>query len=234
MRVSLAVFKNQVRDLLKNRETLIMFLVFPGVAFIMTEFVAKPTEGMPDTAFLGSFIPMFSCMVLIQATCFIIAEEKEKKSLKFLMMAGVKPQQYIAGVGGALLAASIIVGWIFSAIGGFGGQKLAVYGLFFLLNVIGSILIGASCGLLSRNMQAATGLSTPVAFILGFLPMFASFNEDIHNLTRWIYSVRFAEMASLNQFEQAIFWPLIITLGNLAVLAIVFALIYRRRGLARA
>ena len=225
-----AIFKKQMKDLLKNRETLIIFFIFPLVAWMMTEFVAKP-QNLPTNIFVAQFIAMFSCMVLITTTSTIIAEEKEKKSLKFLMMAGVREHEYILGLGGALALASFVVSLVFAAIAGFSGRELLVYLSFFMLNIVGSILIGAACGLLSRNVQASTGISTPVAMILGFLPMFAGFNDQIRDWTRWIYSVRFAEMTI--DFNVAIMQPLIVTLINLLVLAIVFAVIYRTRGLAR-
>ena len=231
MRSIKAIFKKQIKDLIKNKETLIMFLVFPGVAFLMTQFIARQNPDIPNTTFVAQFMSMFSCMVIIQTTALIIAEEKEKKSLKFLMMAGVKQYEYIIGIGGALAAASAVIGLIFAWIGELGGQEFWIFLGFFILNVLISILIGATCGLFSRNVQHSTAIATPIAFIFGFLPMFASFNENLYNIVRYVYATQFAFLTF--DFSVDVMEPLLITGANFVIFAILFAIVYRVRGLAK-
>jgi ABC-2 type transport system permease protein len=100
-----------------------------------------------------------------------------------------------------------------------------------MLNVLVSILIGATCGLFSRNVQSSTAIAVPVAFVIGFLPMFASFNENIYNVARWIYATQFSFLTI--DFSVDLLEPLLITGGNLVVFAVIFAVVYRMRGLAR-
>ena len=56
-------------------------------------------EGMPDHFFVKLFSIMYIGMAPITAVTAIISEEKEKNTLRVLMMANVKPWQYLIGVG---------------------------------------------------------------------------------------------------------------------------------------
>ena len=52
MRCVKAVFKKQLKDFFKNLGVLIQFIIFPAVAFAMTELVALGDEYIPDTMFV--------------------------------------------------------------------------------------------------------------------------------------------------------------------------------------
>lgn len=230
MRTTQAIFKKQTKDMIKNKEIFLQFLMFPIIALILSRIV--PTAYGDDGAVFSTaiFSAMFSCMVIIQVTTMVIAEHKEKNNLRFLMMAGVKPREYIFGIGGAILISALAVAGFFAFIEGHSGQVLVEYLGFFLLNVIVSVLIGGTLGMFSRNVQASTAIAVPVGALLGFLPMIAAFNETIRNVARWTYIMQFTEI-SVQNFQVDLLEPLLITLGNIVVFAIIFAVVYRKKGL---
>ena len=100
MRSAKAIFKKQLHDVRKNRMVLIQFIMLPMMAFVMTELVAKPAADIPNSMFVTMFAAMFVGMTPLMATASAIAEDRERKSLRFLVMAGVKPHEYLLGVGG--------------------------------------------------------------------------------------------------------------------------------------
>ena len=51
MRSVKAIFSKQLRDIFKNKMVLIQFIVFPIVAFVFTEMVARPMADIPDSVF---------------------------------------------------------------------------------------------------------------------------------------------------------------------------------------
>ena len=104
-----AIFIKQFQDILKNSGVMIQFLIFPLIAFLMTNVFDIGMPGMPDSFFITMQAGMFVGMAVVSATASAIAEDREKNSLRFLLMAGVKSHQYLAGVGGVVLAFSFIV-----------------------------------------------------------------------------------------------------------------------------
>ena len=97
MRNILIVIKKQLKDTPKNITILIQFILFPVLTLIMEN--AINMEGMPELFFTKLFSMMYIGMAPLTSTAAIISEEKEKNTLRVLMMANVKPWQYLMGVG---------------------------------------------------------------------------------------------------------------------------------------
>ena len=70
--------------------------MFPLLTIVMEN--AVNIEGMEPLFFTKLFSTMFMGMAPLTATAGIIAEEKEKDTLRVLMMANVKPWQYLIGI----------------------------------------------------------------------------------------------------------------------------------------
>jgi len=105
MKIIKAIFAKQALDMIKNPVTLIMFLIFPVVALIMTRLIAVPNDDIPTNMFVSMMGAIFAGMGLITAASDVIAEDIERRSLRFLIIAGVKPFQYLLGTGGFFLIA---------------------------------------------------------------------------------------------------------------------------------
>ena len=91
MRNSIIIIKKQLKDTFKNKTILIQFLLFPIMTLVMEN--AINMEGMPDLFFTKLFSVMYIGMAPLTSVAAIISEEKEKNTLRVLMMANVKPWQ---------------------------------------------------------------------------------------------------------------------------------------------
>lgn len=229
MRSAKAIFIKQLRDTLKNRMVLIQFIMFPAMAFIMTELIAKANEDIPNSMFVLMFAAMFVGMTPLVMANTAIAEDKEHKSLRFLVMAGVKPYEYLLGIGGFVLLICTIVSIIFGLIGGFEGLMFVKFISILILGSIASTILGATIGILSKNQQAATALSTPIFMILAFTPMIASFNTTIEKIAGIFYTQQVNIL--VNDFSAGLTKPLLIILTNMAILLILFIIAYKKKGL---
>ena len=229
MRSVKAIFIKQAKDTLKNRMVLMQFIIFPVIAFIMTEVVAKPADDITDSIFVTMFAAMFAGMTPLMMINAAIAEDREHKSLRFLVMAGVKPYEYLLGLGGFVLVICSLVSVVFGLIGGFGGVEFIKFVLVLILGSAASVVLGASIGMVSKNQQAATATGTPIFMILAFSPMLSNFNDTIKNMTFILYTQQVNML--VNDFGISITQPLLIIMANIAVLFVVFVLIYKKKGL---
>lgn len=232
-----AVFKKQLKDTYKNMAILIQFLLFPAVAFITTELIAKTDDTMPNSMFATMMASIFAGMGLIPLVASIIAEDRERKSLRFLVMAGVKPSAYLLGIGTVILLASVLPAIAFSLIADFRGHDFWIFTAVIMSGVSASILIGAIIGIVSENQQAATGLSMPVAMIFGFGPMIAQFNEQAAQIFRFLYSQQFNIVANGLGFAGGYdsgtnLWQSFgIMWANVAIMVVLFVYFYVKKGL---
>jgi len=229
MRAIKAIFIKQAKDMLKNFSVLVMFILFPVVAFAMTVLVARGNPDIPDNMFTLMMASIFIGMALIQSASAVIAEDRETKALRFLVIAGVKPHSYLLGIGGVIFVASLFTSVAFGLIGGFNQSEFLSFMAIMVSGAIASIILGATIGIFSQNHQAAAGLSMPIAMILGFGPMVAQFNERAERIFRIVYTQQINVAA--NDFSVGIAQPLMIVWINIAVLAILFAFAYSKKGL---
>jgi ABC-2 type transport system permease protein len=231
MRRFRAIFAKQAKDMFKNPMVLVQFIIFPVVAYLMTELVAKSNEDIPDNMFTTMMAAIFAGMALITSTAGIIAEDIERKSFRFLVMAGVKPHEYLFGTCGFVLLAGVVVSGAFGMIGVFTRGELVKFMIVMVASTAASVMLGAAIGMLSKNQQAATATAMPIAMILGFSPMIASFNETVERAASFIYTQQRNVIVSdfSANFEKAI----TVMAANIAVLLILFVVVYRKRGLKR-
>jgi len=224
-----AIAVKQAKDLVKNRAVLIQFLIMPVMALILTELVAKGEPELPDLMFVNMFAAVFVGMIVVTATTGIIAEDREHKSLRFLVMAGVRPGQYLGGVGVVVLGASAIVSVMFGLMGGFTVVEFGKFMVLMLVSSVASMTLGGLIGILSSNQQAATAVAMPVAMVVGFAPMIAMFNEAVKTVFAPLYTMQ-ASLA-LGDLSAGVGKPLLIMAANVVVLVVAFGIAYRKTGL---
>ena len=251
-----AIFKKQAKIFLSNPAVLIQFAIFPFLAFIIN--ILIDFEGMAEgieyvdglTQEMVTFIldmmtgtmpnmttmqaTMFAGMALIPVVAGFIAEDIERKSLRFLMMAGVKPSPYLLGIGGVVMLVSFFTTIAFAFIGEFSGTDFWIFTAAMMSGVAGSIMLGATIGILTKNQQTATALAMPVALIFGFGPMLAQFNERIAEWLSILYTQQLnvvADYLNMVSTDTPLWQSFTIMWANVAVLGILFAIVYRSRGL---
>ena len=82
MRISKAIFTKQLKDILNNPMALVMFILFPAVALLMTLFVARGNDDIPPNMFVTMMAAIFAGMGLITTVSDSIAEDIERKCLR--------------------------------------------------------------------------------------------------------------------------------------------------------
>ena len=228
MRSIKAIFTKQAKDMFKNPAVLVMFIVFPAVALIMTVFVPIPmNEFVSENMFVTMMASVFAGMGLITSASAVISEDISGKSLRFLIIAGVKPHQYLIGTGGFYLLAGAVTSVIFNLIGGFTGIEAVKFLSIMITGLAASIVLGMVFGILAGNQHAAASLSMPVAVVVGFTPMIAGFNETIGKFAGVLYTQQINVI--VNDFSIDLLKPLLIIAANIAVFTVLFVIAYKKK-----
>lgn len=226
---TIAIFKKQLKDTWHNKSILLQFVLLPILALIMGYLM--PDDAMSKRSIAAMFTTMYVGMIPVSSMSAIIAEEREKGTLRALRMANVSSGQYLIGIGSCLFVESLFGVAIFSVLGGFTGEELIQYIAIAALGVLTSLLIGATVGLMAKNQMSATSISAPVSIILSFVPTMATIKEEIAKVSKFLY------IQQLNNLLQDIgngpFTKdhVIIVGSNIAIFCLAFALIYRKKGL---
>ena len=169
----LAIFQKQVKDPLKNKTILIQFVMFPVMTLIMEN--AINLEGMPEHFFGNLFATMYLGMAPLTAMAAIIAEEKEKNTLRVLLMSNVKPFEFLVGVGLYIWLICMAGACVIGLGSGYRGEMLGQFLLPMCIGILVSLLMGAAIGTWSKNQMMATSVTVPVMLVFSFLPMLSMF-----------------------------------------------------------
>ena len=178
-----AVLKKQLKDTLHNKTVLIQFVMFPAMTLIMNSAVDIP--GMPENFFVELFATMYIGMAPLTSMAAILSEEKEKNTLRVLILSNVKPHEYLLGVGSYVWSACMLGGGAICAAGGYGPRASAAFMGVLAAGILTSLLIGAAIGIWSKTQMMATSVAVPVMMVFSFVPMLALFNSGIEKAARF-------------------------------------------------
>lgn len=96
------ILQKQWKDTWKNEAVLIQFLMFPVLVVIMTKLVK--IDGMPKNFFVNLFASMYVGMAPLTSLSAVIAEEKEKNTLRVRRGRGI----FFAVMAAGILASGMI------------------------------------------------------------------------------------------------------------------------------
>lgn len=230
MRKIAAILWKQCKDTIKNKETLIQFAMFPVMAIIMQN--AIKIEELPENYFVKMFAAMYVGMAPLTSMAAILSEEKEKRTLRVLLMSNVKAGEYLFGVGIYVFALCMLGSCVFAATGGYRGsaciQFLGVMGAGILI----SLLLGAAIGIFAKNQMAATSVTVPAMLLCSFLPMISMFNYKVAEISRFLFSQQVSNMLEEVGHIRMGYENAGILILNFAGILVLFVASYRKFGLA--
>lgn len=224
-----AVFLKQVQETFRNKTILIQFLMFPVLVIIMEH--AIKIENMPEHFFVKLFAVMYVGMAPLTCIAAILSEEKEKNTLRALMMSGVRPLQYLLGVGLYVWLMCMAGAVVFAFCGGYGGWDFVLFMGIMAAGILLSGLTGAVIGICCRNQMAATSVTVPVMMVFSFLPMLAMFNGSIEKFARVTYSQQISLLIQGIGSGDMGAEPVLVLSVNFLLAVILFCVIYKKKGL---
>ena len=251
MRIMSAIFTKQLNDVFKNPTVTITFILFPIMAFAMANFMGGDilAEGGSPFIIISSIATMAAAAMPLTAMASYISEDIETKSLRFLIMAGVKPMQYLFGIGLFTLFLSVIAMAAFPIIGELPGQDLGLFALAAILGLLTSLTFGAVLGIISKNVQQGMTLASIAMLVFSFTPMFATFNPGIMKFTQFLFGqqidniFRYIALGGGEEAAESFYEvfginfsstnSILIICANFAVFAILFFIVYRKRGMTK-
>ena len=224
-----AIFFRQLKDTIKNKSVLIQFLMFPMMTLIMENTIKL--DNMPPNFFAELYAVMYVGMAPLTAVSSIIAEEKEKNTLRVLLMANVKPHEYMLGVGSYVWLLCMAGALVIGLCADYSALAMIVYMLVMAVGFVISILAGATVGLLSPGQMAATSISVPMMTVFSFLPMIAMFNRTIEKIAKFCYTYQIKLFLALPDGDIMSMSGIIVLACSFAVAVIAFIISYKRNGL---
>lgn len=170
------IFRKEVLDIRKNPNVIMMLLLPLALGFLYTFMF----EGHPEemASLIGIVLLMNLTMCAMVTVAMLIAEEKEKNTMRTLLLSGVKPASFLLGkLLFTLICSSIvnvIIFFMFKA-------PISMLLGFILLSLplsLCMLLIGALIGLYSKNQMSTGVMGAPIGMIMLVAPLLAMINKN--------------------------------------------------------
>ncbi|WP_318616388.1 ABC transporter permease [Sporosarcina sp. YIM B06819] len=167
-----AIFQKDFRDI--SRNSAVSITVF--MPLIMAFALGKMNE---DISIDGHYMVINIAMVVVGSfiQCCLIAEEKEKNTLRGLMLSPASTLEIIGGKSLLSLLAMIIIVVISAMLTGYKPENIVIIAGAILLTSFFFIGLGTLLGLLAKSVMEASVIIMPFMLIFGFGSMATMFAD---------------------------------------------------------
>jgi ABC-2 type transport system permease protein len=166
-----AIFQKDFKDISRNSAVSITVLGPLIMAFIFGKMGAEEIE----TYYIAINLTMVTVAAFVQ--CSLIAEEKEKNTLRGLMLSPASTLEILGGKSLLSLTATLIMVVVSFLLMGYQPKNTLVIAIAILLSSIFFIILGTLLGLLSKSVMEASVLISPFMLVFGFGSMFTIFAD---------------------------------------------------------
>ena len=230
-----ALFKKDCKSCFGNKNILITLLL-PIFFAIVYNFLLSDISELPGSYVLLLCSVMVLSILPLTALSAMIAEEKEKHTLRSLMLAGVKGMEFVTSKGLVCLLILIIESILLYGVCGAGLSGFFGYFLIMLLASLAIICFGAVVGICSKDQMAAGTLGSPLMMLMLLPPIFGQFNDTVGKIaklfpTTSLYTVYPSLEAGDSLFTGDNLHALAVCLVWIVAGIIIFQVIYRRNGI---
>ena len=210
--------------------TLIMRLLYHNM-----DMGADAPMEMLDAYVLSLGLVMNLSMTGVYCPCLLLAEEKEKNTLRVLMTSSVNGLEFFLGSILPVVVISVVINFLLMPISGFmiTGSNLAVFSVVSILSSLTSCIIGMLLGIFAKNQVSAGTIITPVALILMLIPMFADMIDELSNVSRFLFTGILMDMVSdisAKADEIIKLESIAILIAEVVVSIVLFIFFYRKNG----
>lgn len=223
-----AIFIKEVKDSLRNNRVVFLFLLFPAFAYLVTFLLGKNLDTNPIT-----FVEMHISMIPLMITASLIAEEKDKNTLKVLMLSNVKPVEFLFGVLSFVFILNVATTCLFIPLLSFKAVEFFNFLLVISLGIICSTILGAIIGIMAKSGSNVAATSTPITLLFALIPLLAQMmpGSAIAGFASILYSGQMISILT-DLTGNFTFIRFGVMLLNFAVFMVIFLIIYGNKNLA--
>ncbi|WP_288694098.1 ABC transporter permease, partial [uncultured Ruthenibacterium sp.] len=193
LRVLRTLFVKDIVDMFKNPNVLLM-LALPLIFIVIYQFVDL---GMSPAYLLMLGVMMNLCLTPLSVLGMMIAEEKEKNTMRTLMLCNVTGGEFLAAKTLAVLAGTLLVDTVLFFLTGFGPVQLPVFLLVCTAGSITMLLLGGLTGIVCRDQTSTGTIAGPLALVFMLPTMFAGMGGVLQKVASFVPTTATADLMFL-------------------------------------
>lgn len=188
-----AIFVKDYKDFSRNMAVSTMIFL----PLIMAAFFGRSEKESIEAHFMS--INMTFILVATYVQCCLIAEEKEKNTLRNLMLSPAKTVEILLGKGLLSFLLTILIVFFCAFLSEYQPTQITTIAIAIVLSTIFYISVGTLLGLFSKSIVEASVIVFPVMALFSFGPFAVIFAENypILSLFEWLPSSQLIELAKV-------------------------------------
>ncbi|MDP5275398.1 ABC transporter permease [Chengkuizengella axinellae] len=224
-----AIFMKDYKDLLKN--SYVLFTIALPIFYSML--LSKISDDDPTMTLFPINLALIITGAFIQAA--IVAEEKEKNTLRGLLLSPASTLEILVGKSALTAVVTLIVILVSVKISGLEMLSIPFSALLIALSLIFYLALGTMLGLLSRTVMETSIIGMPFLLLFGMMSMFKPMfeNELILNAIGYLpneqFAVAWVTLSESGQIGDIVGELIVLTLWALAAVVITVITYGKRR-----
>lgn len=236
MHTLLVLMKKDCKMMFSNKNVIIMILLPLAFCviyqYLFAEMMAQEGGEIGFVITLCSIVNV--CAIALNGLAMMVAEEKEKNTLRVLMLSDVSAVEYILSKLLVMLFASEVVGVLMYFITGCPVEGLLAYVIVTTLTALSLLLFGAVIGLLSKDQMSTGTISAPLMLLFMMPPVFGQASELFRKIAVMVPTNAMFEMVNQLSVGQSVWTSAYLQdyfmLAAWIIIGIlVFYLVYKKR-----
>ena len=169
---------------LMSKNFLIMMLFSIGYGYLMKTIIGEVST------YALSMAVLFNIAMALYVTALLLAEEKEKNTLRVLMTSSVRGIEYFLGTVFPILIEVEIINVILALLLGvtMSPYVLMIYVLMTFLATLSCTMIGMIFGIFAKNQMNTSSIITPAIIILMLIPMFSELLPFMKVISEYLFT----------------------------------------------
>lgn len=186
-----AIFMKDYKEFSRNYAVSVMVLMPLILAFLYNK------SGSATIAIYILSINIAFSMVTTYVQCCLIAEEKEKNTLRSLMLSPASLGDILIGKSLFVFIITMVVVALTIFITGYNPANLFILAIALILSTVFYIALGTLCGLFSKTIMEGSLITLPVVLIFSFGPLALALSSTspILKIAEWLPSSQLVLLA---------------------------------------
>lgn len=221
-----AIFLKDYKEFSRNYAISFMVLVPLIMAFLYRDSTVTQIIFLP--------INITFAMVTAYIQCGLIAEEKERNTLRGLMMSPASVTDILIGKSSLVFCISVVIIALSIFLVGYRPENMFILSFALVLSIIFYIILGTICGLFTKSIMEANVTVLPVLLIFSFGPLALLFSEryPILEIAEWLPSTQLlllAEVLDTSPSLKEIAIPFIVIIVWTILSIVITSILYKKR-----
>lgn len=222
-----AIMEMKTRALM-SKNFLIMMLFSIGYGYLMKSIIGELST------YALSMAVLFNIAMALYITALLLAEEKEKNTLRVLMTSSVRGIEYFFGTVFPILIEVEIINIILAFLLGV-TMNLQVWIIYILMTSLATLsctMIGMIFGIYAKNQMNTSSIITPAVIILMLIPMFSELLPFMETISKYLFTGIIMNVIN-NMSNTSISVSMLqwcILSGECIITLILFLILYKRNG----